>query len=333
MDQRVEPPRWLPEGAAPDADDEVTPNGSAHKDDGGEANSVHHRADDAGAGDVPGGPGTAGADAGGPAVDGPAAGPESFNGSTDSFADDDGYSHAGQETVSAEVGPPLYHTPVGAYADVQADSYGYQQESPFSAEYAADSGYNHEVMSQPAGEDPAVPPYPAEVPPEPSTATTTVGVSAFATAAYRAIPRPKIKSRPARPRDPATSKGATSAARRANLVVARFEPWSVMKFSFLMSLVAWVVLFVAVALLYYTLSAVGVFAALQKTLESVTSSQGSAGVNLSKWTSASRVLGYTMLIGAVNIVLITALSTVGAMIYNLVTHLGGGIEVTLKESD
>jgi Flp pilus assembly pilin Flp len=54
---------------------------------------------------------------------------------------------------------------------------------------------------------------------------------------------------------------------------------------------------------------------------------------MSKWFSASRILGYTMLIGAVNIVLITALSTVGAMVYNLVTHMGGGIEVTLRETD
>jgi Transmembrane domain of unknown function (DUF3566) len=122
-------------------------------------------------------------------------------------------------------------------------------------------------------------------------------------------------------------------ARRAELVVARLEPWSVMKFSFLMSLVAWVVLFVAVALLYFVLSGLGVFSSIQHTLTSVTSSTSSSGMKLSAWFSASRVLGYTMLLGAVNIVLITALSTVGAMIYNLVTHLGGGIEVTLRETD
>ena len=122
-------------------------------------------------------------------------------------------------------------------------------------------------------------------------------------------------------------------ARRADLVVARLEPWSVMKFSFLMSLVAWVVLFVAVAFLYFVLSSLGVFTSIQHTLTSVTSSSGSSGANLGHWFSASRVLGYTMLLGAVNIVLITALSTVGAMIYNLVTHLGGGIEVTLRETD
>jgi Transmembrane domain of unknown function (DUF3566) len=122
-------------------------------------------------------------------------------------------------------------------------------------------------------------------------------------------------------------------ARRADLVLARLEPWSVMKFSFLMSLVAWVVLFVAVAFLYFVLSSLGVFSSLQHTLGSVTSTSGSSGVNLSHWFSASRILGYTMLLGAVNIVLLTALSTVGAMIYNLVTRLGGGIEVTLRESD
>jgi hypothetical protein len=92
-------------------------------------------------------------------------------------------------------------------------------------------------------------------------------------------------------------------------------------------------LFVAVAVLYFALSSLGVFDSVEKTLTSVTSSSGSAGVSMSKWFSASRILGYTMLIGAVNIVLITALSTVGAMVYNLVTHMGGGIEVTLRETD
>jgi hypothetical protein len=128
--------------------------------------------------------------------------------------------------------------------------------------------------------------------------------------------------------------GSQTPARRADLVISRLEPWSVMKFSFLMSLVAWVVLFVAVAFLYFVLSSLGVFTSIEHTLGSVTSSSGSsAGSSISHWFAASRILGYTMLLGAVNIVLITALSTIGSMIYNLVTHLGGGIEVTLRETD
>src|ERR1022692_179889 len=121
--------------------------------------------------------------------------------------------------------------------------------------------------------------------------------------------------------------------RRAQLAVSRVEPWSVMKFSFMISLVGWVVLFVAVAALYYSLSKIGVFTSIEKSVTDVTSSKGSAGVKASTWFSASRVLGYTMLIGAVNVVLITALATVGSVIYNLVTHVAGGIEVTLKETD
>ena len=149
----------------------------------------------------------------------------------------------------------------------------------------------------------------------------------------RSATRQSATRQPANRQPASRPRSAAGQPRRASLVIARIEPWSVMKFSFLISLVLWLVMFVAVALLYYALSSLGVFAALQRTLASVTSSQGSAGVDLTKWTSATRVLGYTMLLGAVNVVLITAISTVGAVIYNLVTHLGGGIEVTLKESE
>jgi hypothetical protein len=122
-------------------------------------------------------------------------------------------------------------------------------------------------------------------------------------------------------------------ARQAHLTVARVEPWSVMKFSFVVSIVAFVILFVAVSILYGTLSALGVFDSLQRVVTSVTSSQDSTGVNAAKWWSASRVLGYTGLLGSLNIVLITAMSTIGAVVYNLTSRLIGGVEVTLRETE
>ncbi len=158
------------------------------------------------------------------------------------------------------------------------------------------------------------------------------------TTTFSAVSRGRYKARSGAsagaPAAAGAKAGSQAPARRADLVISRLEPWSVMKFSFLMSLVAWVVLFVAVAFLYFVLSSLGVFTSIEHTLGSVTSSSGSsAGSSISHWFSASRILGYTMLLGAVNIVLITALSTIGSMIYNLVTHLGGGIEVTLRETD
>ena len=121
--------------------------------------------------------------------------------------------------------------------------------------------------------------------------------------------------------------------RQAMLTLARVEPWSVMKFSFVASVVAFIVLFVAVAVLYMVLSALGVFDSLQNTVSSVTSSQSTSGTNISHWFSASLILGYTAMLGALNIVLITAMSTVGAVIYNLIAKTIGGIEVTLRETD
>jgi hypothetical protein len=122
-------------------------------------------------------------------------------------------------------------------------------------------------------------------------------------------------------------------ARQAHLTVARVEPWSVMKFSFVVSLVAFVILFVAVFLLYSILSGLGVFDSLQRVVQSITSSQGSAGVNAKAWFSASKVLGYTALLGSLNIVLITAMSTIGSVVYNLTSRLVGGVEVTLRETE
>ena len=141
------------------------------------------------------------------------------------------------------------------------------------------------------------------------------------------------QSRPAARLAPTGAGQDGAQARDAQLVVSRVEPWSVMKFSFMVSLVGWVVLFVAVAALYYAFSSLGVFHQIEQTIGTVTSTKNNAGTNGASWFSASTVLGYTMLAGAIDVLLITALATVAAVVYNLVTHLSGGIEVTLREAD
>ncbi|WP_235834491.1 DUF3566 domain-containing protein, partial [Actinomadura logoneensis] len=142
---------------------------------------------------------------------------------------------------------------------------------------------------------------------------------------------------PARPAPSAPSRPGPSAktARKAQLQLARLEPWSVMKFSFVMSLVCFVVLLVAVIVLWMILSGLGVFDAIAGTVQDLTSKQGedSGGVDAASWFSFTRVLGYTVLVGALNVMLITALSTVGSVIYNLAADLVGGVEVTLKEAE
>jgi Transmembrane domain of unknown function (DUF3566) len=191
------------------------------------------------------------------------------------------------------------------------------------------------------------PPYPASVPPGPAAKITAPFSMLTKTRAKSAkLPKP-AKAAPARPQQrpaprppgsrpspaPQGGPGGAASTRKAQLVLSRVEPWSVMKFSFMISLVGWVVLFVAVAGIYVVLARIGVFHDIESTIGQVTFSKGHPGTNAASWFSASRVLGYTMLVGAINVVLITALATVGAVVYNLVTHLAGGIEVTLKETD
>ena len=161
----------------------------------------------------------------------------------------------------------------------------------------------------------------------------TVGAAAAAAAAALKTKPSATRSATGTPSAQNARLEASESRRDAQLVLARVEPWSVMKFSFIVSLVGWVVLFVAIALLYYALRAFGVFHYLEQTVVTVTTSKGHTGSNASSWFSASTVLGYTMLVGVINVVLFTALATVGAVMYNLVTHLSGGVEVTLREAD
>ncbi|GII96950.1 hypothetical protein Ssi02_71810 [Sinosporangium siamense] len=133
------------------------------------------------------------------------------------------------------------------------------------------------------------------------------------------------------------SKGGRN-PRKAHLVLRRIEPWSAMKFSFVVSLVCFVVLFVAVAVLYIVLSAVGVFDSIVETVNGLTASEGgkasaTSTFDIASWFEPVRILGYTALIGAVNVVLITALATLGSVIYNLASDLVGGIEVTFSEAE
>ncbi|THV40594.1 DUF3566 domain-containing protein [Glycomyces buryatensis] len=133
----------------------------------------------------------------------------------------------------------------------------------------------------------------------------------------------------------AVSQAAARGPRRARLRLKRVDPWSVMKFSFAVSIVLFIVMVVATTVLYIALDAMGVFDTVNDML---TMLMGTNGDNAAAQTeniriTAKGVIGAAALLGVVNMVLFTALATLGSFIYNVCADLVGGIEVTLAERD
>jgi hypothetical protein len=130
----------------------------------------------------------------------------------------------------------------------------------------------------------------------------------------------------------ATVTGAASRGpRRARLHLKRIDPWSVMKFSFAVSLVLFVVAIVATSVLYLALDAMNVFESINKAFAEVTGQAGGAADAFK--ITAKGVIGTAVLLGAVNMVLFTALMTLGAFVYNVCADLVGGVELTLSEKE
>jgi hypothetical protein len=119
--------------------------------------------------------------------------------------------------------------------------------------------------------------------------------------------------------------------RRTSLQLQRLDPWSVLKISLVLSVCGFLVWMVAVGTLYGVLAGMGVWDQLNGTYSDLTSANNAqAGSEL---ISGGRVFGVSMVIGLVNIVLMTALATVGSLVYNIAADLVGGVEVTLSEPD
>ncbi|OLT85720.1 DUF3566 domain-containing protein [Mycobacterium syngnathidarum] len=118
---------------------------------------------------------------------------------------------------------------------------------------------------------------------------------------------------------------------RASMQIRRVDPWTVLKVSLVLSVVLFFVWMIAVAFLYLVLGAMGVWSKLNSNVgDLLTSASGASGGEL---VSSGTIFGGAALIGLVNIVVLCAMATIGAFIYNLTTDLVGGVEVTLADRD
>lgn len=138
---------------------------------------------------------------------------------------------------------------------------------------------------------------------------------------------------------PAAGGTAVRTVRRAKVAVTRIDPWSVMKISFALWVALGIVIVIATAILWWVLDSSGVFSQISQSIVKVTGSDtGSGNLNdtsfqLVDFVSFGRVMGVATVLVVINTILLTALSTLAAFLFNLSTGLVGGVDVTLTETD
>src|SRR4051812_6123731 len=159
---------------------------------------------------------------------------------------------------------------------------------------------------------------------------STAAASSTATATSGTPEASSSSAARAKGRGPAKAGGR--GPRRARLQLRHIDTWSALKISLVLSIALFFIWMVAVGVLYLVLSGLGVFDTLNDLFGQLGSASGSKSGG-SVVVTPGVVFGGAAVIGAINIVLLTALCTVGTFIYNLCSDLVGGLEVTLSERD
>ncbi len=152
----------------------------------------------------------------------------------------------------------------------------------------------------------------------------TSGPATSGTTAQQPARKPRESARPSTPNRP---------PRRARLRLTRIDPWSVMKTAFLLAIAFGVVTIVSVFIIWSVLAAAGVWDSVNQAVQDVVGNQESSGWDVEKYVGMSRVMGFTMLVAVVDVILITAIATLGAFLYNMAAALLGGVELTLAEDE
>lgn len=120
--------------------------------------------------------------------------------------------------------------------------------------------------------------------------------------------------------------------RRASLQIKHVDPWSMLKLSLVLSVALFLVWMIAVGVLYLVLDGLNVWDRINQTFTDfvTVSDPGTANQAL---IGPGRVFSVAGIVGLVNIVLFTALTTVSSFVYNISADLAGGVELTLTERD
>jgi hypothetical protein len=119
-----------------------------------------------------------------------------------------------------------------------------------------------------------------------------------------------------------------SGPRKVRLTLSRLDPFSVMKLSFLVAIAFGIALVVAVALIWNVLDVTGVWDAIDKMGKDLT---GGESLPFMEYLAFGKMLSYSIVVAFADLLIITAMGTLLAVLYNIVAALLGGLKLTFTD--
>lgn len=116
--------------------------------------------------------------------------------------------------------------------------------------------------------------------------------------------------------------------RRVKMTISRVDPWSALKISFLLSVAVGIMIVVASVVLWFLFDAMHVWSGIDDLLKTLNNEQM---LKLGQFLEFGRVIPFSVVVAVVEIVLMTALGTVMALIFNVIAMLVGGMHITVTD--
>lgn len=116
--------------------------------------------------------------------------------------------------------------------------------------------------------------------------------------------------------------------RRIHMTISKVDPFSALKLGFLVSVAVGVMIVVAMALIWFVLDGMHVFSQINTLMTTLGSEQL---LQLIQYLEFGRWMSFAVIVAIMDVVLLTALSAVGALIYNLIAALVGGMRITVTD--
>ncbi len=116
--------------------------------------------------------------------------------------------------------------------------------------------------------------------------------------------------------------------RQIKMTISKIEPLAALKLGFLISVVIGFMIIIAMAIIWFVLDGIHVFGQMEGLLQTLNSAQL---LEMMQYLEFGRWMSFAVIIAILDIVLMTALSAVAALVYNIISALVGGLRITVTD--